>query len=63
MEPKISYEDDDLAVEFDDSPNEQVATELVTGSAGSGKTFEINRRLAADPSYALLCATEANGTG
>jgi ATP-dependent exoDNAse (exonuclease V) alpha subunit len=32
-------------------------TEFLTGQAGTGKTYEIRRRIEEDPSYALLCAT------
>lgn len=34
-----------------------VPTEFVTGAAGTGKTYTIMQRLAADPDYGLLCAT------
>jgi hypothetical protein len=30
---------------------------FLTGSAGTGKTYEIKRRITADPGYAWLCAT------
>lgn len=32
-------------------------TEFLTGAAGTGKTYEIRQRIAADPNYALLTAT------
>ena len=35
----------------------QAECEFLTGSAGTGKTYQIRKRLEADPSYALLCAT------
>lgn len=37
--------------------NGVVPTEFLTGSAGTGKTFEIRRRIAEDPSYGMLAAT------
>lgn len=37
--------------------NHDVPTEFLTGSAGTGKTFEIKRRIQADPAYAILGAT------
>ena len=30
---------------------------IISGSAGSGKTFELKRRIAADPSYAIVSAS------
>jgi len=57
MESIVSYDDDDLAVEFDEQPSGQVATEFLTGSAGTGKSYEVNRRIEVNPSYALIAAT------
>jgi hypothetical protein len=34
-----------------------VPCEFLTGKAGSGKTYEVLRRVGADPSYGLVCAT------
>jgi hypothetical protein len=34
-----------------------VPCEFLTGKAGSGKTYEVLRRVAEDPSYGLVCAT------
>ena len=36
---------------------EEVECEFLTGVAGSGKTFEIKRRISENPKYATLCAT------
>jgi len=53
--------EDDDAIDFTDL--EEVETgpspycEFLTGAAGTGKSYEINRRLEDDPSYALVCAT------
>lgn len=38
-------------------PDDYVYCEFLTGAAGTGKTHEIRRRLAADSNYALLTAT------
>lgn len=40
--------------DVDDQP---VHTEFLTGAAGTGKTFEIKRRIEEDPGSAILCAT------
>src|ERR1700690_3425616 len=34
-----------------------VPTEYLCGSAGTGKTFELRRRIAEDENYGILCAT------
>lgn len=53
--------DDDLSPEIqvdvpdDDHPVPEV--EFLTGEAGTGKTYELKRRIAEDPSYGVLCAT------
>lgn len=44
-------------VDVDNGTPGECYTELLTGSAGTGKTYEINQRLKADPRYGLLCAT------
>jgi ATP-dependent DNA helicase PIF1 len=38
-------------------PEGQVRTEFITGSAGTGKTYEVQRRRAADPEGVVLAAT------
>lgn len=45
--------DDDLAA----SQDARARVSFLTGSAGTGKTYEIRRRLAENPLYGLLCAT------
>jgi len=45
------------AIIAEDSIGSEVPCSLVTGSAGTGKTWTIRQRLAADPDYAQLCAT------
>ena len=51
-------EDQDLELAEDRSDEECAPRcEFLTGPAGTGKTFEIKRRIAEDPSYGILCAT------
>jgi hypothetical protein len=38
-------------------PERRIGTEFITGSAGTGKTFEVRRRKAADPDGVVLAAT------
>jgi uncharacterized protein with GYD domain len=47
-----------VALEDDsNSSGSEVYCELLIGAAGCGKTFEIRRRIAEDPNYAILTAT------
>src|SRR5437660_7327847 len=56
---------DDIAGTFADSEidlgeelqEEEPYCEFVTGVAGTGKSFEMKRRISEDPSYGILCAT------
>lgn len=58
MESKINYDEDDLAVDFGDSElSTLIETEFLTGSAGTGKSYEINRRISENGNYGLVCAT------
>ena len=41
----------------DPTPPQEVECEFLTGVAGSGKTFEVKRRIEVNPKYATLCAT------
>lgn len=45
----------EVDVPSDDHPLPQV--EFLTGEAGTGKTYELKRRITEDPSYGVLCAT------
>lgn len=58
----VYWEDDDEVPPFDieddsDGDDNQPAHEFVTGAAGTGKSFEINRRLDDDARYGLVAAT------
>lgn len=48
---------DDAAVQIAPPTDSTVPAEFISGVAGSGKTFECVRRIEADPSWGLLCAT------
>lgn len=57
----LSHDDGDSSI-FGDAGSDQgskaaVPCEFLCGVAGSGKTFELKRRIEADPSYGLLMAT------
>jgi ATP-dependent DNA helicase PIF1 len=50
----------DLGIDEDDDvqiPDDGVLCEFLTGAAGTGKTFEIQRRIRENPKYGVLAAT------
>jgi len=56
----ISEDADDFDISdhgYNEAEQPKTQVEFLTGSAGTGKTYEINQRLAADPNYALVAAT------
>lgn len=59
--PDLDYgnlEDEGLELAEDRSDEECAPRcEFLTGPAGTGKTFELKRRIEEDPSYGVLCAT------
>jgi ATP-dependent exoDNAse (exonuclease V) alpha subunit len=54
--PVPDYEPDEVS-ELVDDEDKKVRTEFLTGPAGSGKTYTLKQRIAADPKYGILCAT------
>lgn len=60
-DPHATYDGlDHLELDIDTtgaSEDTTTPTEFLCGSAGTGKTFEIKRRLAEDPNYAVLAAS------
>ena len=42
---------------MDEPVYQSIRTEFITGPAGTGKTFEVKRRVAEDPKYGQVCAT------
>ena len=55
-----AFDLEDTELEFDEDREQaecEPECEFLTGAAGTGKTFEVKRRIEEDPSYGILCAT------
>lgn len=56
LEDLSNFVDSDIDL-GEERPTEEPYCEFLTGSAGTGKTYELQRRIREDPSYGLLGAT------
>ena len=60
VEPVITYDDlDSLDIDTENAGRHDILTpcEMISGSAGAGKTFTIRQRISDDPMYARLAAS------